>query len=272
MRRNTRAVERARRRHFRSTSIEMHLNLSPVGLMLAASMPPDPWQRRLLLDGSGNSTAGDLYVLTSRQAGKSTSAAALAAWLAWQRSKFMVMVISPSLRQSVELGGKVGGFLHHVPLRRVRDADTNIELENGSRVVCLPGNPDTVRGYSPDLIVADEAAWISDALHEALSPARARTGGRLIALSTPGAPEGWFHTGWTSAEAAVSRIRVPWTDVPALTAEVVEAERALMPAARWRAEFECEFLAPAGQVFNVDLLRPAEDAELPEFVRELSAV
>lgn len=244
------------------------LEFSPVALMSASGLDPDRWQSGFLVSGSSMNGSGDIYVLTSRQAGKSTSAAALAAWLAWRRRRLLVLIVSPTLRQSVELGQKIRGFLPVLPVRADAESKLEVALSNGSRVVCLPGKPETVRGYSPDLIIADEAAWIADELYEALSPARARTGGRLIALSTPGAPSGWFYTGWSTEElGAVERVRVPWTEVSGLSAEVVEAERALMPEARWRAEFECAFLERPGQVFDVSLLESMVSDELPDWER-----
>lgn len=257
---------RLRRRHAGVRLGRARLELSPIGLMSAASMLPDRWQAGFLTSGSSTASRSDIYVLTSRQAGKSTASAALAAWLAWRRPRMLVMIVSPTLRQSVELGAKVRSYLPHLPVRVVTESKLSVELANGSRVECLPGRPETIRGYSPDLIVADEAAWISDELYEALSPARARTGGRLVALSTPGAPKGWFYRGWTSGEeSGIERVRVPWTEVSGLSAEIVEAERALMPEARWRAEFECEFLRPAGQVFDTSGLAGLVDDELPIF-------
>ena len=46
-----------------------------------------------------------------------------------------------------------------------------LELENGSRVISLPGNEKTVRGLaSVDLIVIDEAARVDDELLAATRP------------------------------------------------------------------------------------------------------
>src|SRR5690606_40537521 len=49
------------------------LELSPIGLMVAASMPPDEWQARFLASGAHAASTTDIYVNTSRQAGKSRS-------------------------------------------------------------------------------------------------------------------------------------------------------------------------------------------------------
>ena len=50
-----------------------------------------------------------------------------------------------------------------------------LELDNGSRVLALPGSDDSIRGLTVDgWIVADEAARLTDDLISALRPMRAR--------------------------------------------------------------------------------------------------
>jgi hypothetical protein len=44
-------------------------------------------------------------------------------------------------------------------------------LSNGSRIISLPGDGDSVRGFSaPSMCVCGEAAYISDVLHFAIRP------------------------------------------------------------------------------------------------------
>lgn len=45
-----------------------------------------------------------------------------------------------------------------------------MELANGSRILCLPGKEATIRGYTPILIIFDEAAV---------------SHGQIVAISTP---------------------------------------------------------------------------------------
>ena len=50
-----------------------------------------------------------------------------------------------------------------------------LELDNGSRVLALPGSDDSIRGLTVDAwIVADEAARLSEEIIAALRPMRAR--------------------------------------------------------------------------------------------------
>src|SRR5262245_31610069 len=70
----------------------------PSQLLSMAGMAPDPWQEQLL-----RSRAERTLLLCSRQAGKSTIAAALALRVALTRPHSPILVLSPSMRQSGEL-------------------------------------------------------------------------------------------------------------------------------------------------------------------------
>jgi hypothetical protein len=80
-------------------------------------------------------------------------------------------------------------------LRRLGEPSLRLELENGSRIVSLPGKQDTVRGFSGvRLLVVDEAARVPGELYFAVRPMLAVSGGRLLALSTPFGTVRWFRT------------------------------------------------------------------------------
>src|SRR6266550_516427 len=115
---------------------------------------PDPWQARLL-----RSRAPWILLNCCRQSGKSTTTATLALHTAIY-DPGLILLVSPSLRQSKELFAKVTGFLKDLEPAEVLEEDNKscCALANGARVVSLPGDPDTLRGYSaPKLIIKDEA-------------------------------------------------------------------------------------------------------------------
>ena len=66
---------------------------------------------------------------------------------------------------------------------------TMIELKNGSKIIALPCGPDgaTLRGYTADLVVMDEAAFMpEDMIASVIFPMLATTNGTAIMLSTLG--------------------------------------------------------------------------------------
>src|SRR5215467_2076864 len=105
---------------------------------------PDPWQARLLRSQA-------LWILLNccRQSGKSTTTAAVALHTAIYNPG-LILLVSPSLRQSKELFAKVIGFLKDLEPAEVLEEDNKscCALANGARLVSLPGDPDTLRGYS----------------------------------------------------------------------------------------------------------------------------
>src|SRR5436190_12618094 len=69
----------------------------PSRLMADAGMTPDPWQAELLCSDSPR-----ILLLCSRQAGKSQTAAAIALRTALLEPDSLVLLLSPTLRQSGE--------------------------------------------------------------------------------------------------------------------------------------------------------------------------
>jgi len=87
----------------------MHLDiarcLDPVLLATDCGLVPDPWQARLLRDRPRRS-----LLLCSRQSGKSTVTALMALWTAIFEAPALVVLFSPSQRQSAELFRSVMKF------------------------------------------------------------------------------------------------------------------------------------------------------------------
>jgi hypothetical protein len=203
-------------------------------------------------------------LLCSRQSGKSTVAAAIGLKTALLKPAALVLLLSPTLRQSGELFRKVadlyGALGRPVPTLNPKDNALKLELANGSRVVSLPGTEATVRGFSGvDLLVIDEAARVADPLYYAVRPMLAVSGGALIALSTPYAKQGWFHDAWTRGD-GWRRVRVTAAECPRISAAFLAEERAAL-GPRWFAmEYLCEFGDLVDAVFSsADVARALVD-------------
>src|ERR1700704_2594825 len=137
--------------------------LDPARFAEAAGIVPDPWQAQAL-----RSSAPRVLLNCSRQSGKSTVTGVLAVHSALYDAGALILLLSPSLRQSQELFRKA--LLVYRSLGRPVPAEAEntlaLELENGSRILSLPGKEHTVRGYSGvRLLVIDEAAWVPDELY-----------------------------------------------------------------------------------------------------------
>ena len=231
-------------------------------LMVAAGLTPDPWQDALMRERTDRA-----LLLCSRQAGKSMTVAAIALEQALNESDSTSLLVSPTQRQSAELLSKVRtlAMAQRTGIELDQSSVLSMRLANGSRIVSLPGRAEVIRGYSADLLVLDEAAWIPDQLYESVRPMLAVSGGRLIALSTPFGRRGWFHGAWTGTE-AWHRTEVTAYEVPRISPEFLEEERRSLPASVFAAEYLCQFSDTLESVFASDDLRDAmSDEILPLF-------
>jgi hypothetical protein len=152
-------------------------------LMHAAGLDPDPWQVQVL-----QSPARRGLWLCSRQSGKSATAACLALHTALAHPGSLILLLSPSLRQSQELFKKVHDAYRALgyPAPLLAESALRFEMVHGSRIISLPGTESTIRGYSGvELLDIDEASRVPDELFFAVRPMLAVSGGKLVALSTP---------------------------------------------------------------------------------------
>jgi hypothetical protein len=231
--------------------------LDPTRLFPAAGIGSvDPWQRRVLLGPWSR-----LLMLCSRQAGKSTTVAALAAHTALYTAESLTLITAPSQRQAKETLGKFWSFYQAIgrPTRVAAKSELRVRFENGSRVIALPGTEKTIRGYSAvDLLILDEAARIEDALYDAVRPMLAVSGGRLAALTTPWGKRGWFYEAWTSGQ-DWERVKITANDCPRITEDFLAQERDELGSWRFRQEYLCEFTDTEDQFFRTDAIERAAD-------------
>jgi len=221
---------------------------------------PDPWQRDVL-----NGAAKKVLLCCSRQSGKSSVSAIAALHTAIFQPGSLVLMVSPSLRQSSEIFRKFLGYLNLLPDMPVRNENTklSITLDNNSRVVSLPGSEGTIRGYSAvDLLLIDEAARVVNDLYFAVKPMLAISQGRLLALSTPFGQRGWFHDEFTKGEGLWQKHSIKATDCPRISKEFLDEERRSMPNAIFQAEYMCEFTEALDNVFTYEEVAAAISAEV----------
>ncbi len=224
---------------------------------LAFDMDPKPWQEGYLRE------TRNIGFLKGRQIGATQCAAARAIHVARAESDRLVCVVSPSLRQSTEITVRSRSGLRNLGETLAQDQASLLRLENGSRILSLPGNSRGIRGYAVDELILDEAAWIDDDTFFAARAMTAATRGRIVAQSTPGAPWGFFHdlvcnpcphrkegekpvvTPIDGRMANWHRMEVISADGgidPDFLAEELEALRENL--AKYRQEYECMFADP----------------------------
>ena len=226
---------------------DLRRRFSPAALAEPLGIVLDPWQREVL--GSDRPT----LVLASRQAGKSTAASLAAVHVALYRPGAIVLCISPGLRQSQLLFQKALVAYRGLgrPVASESETALTLLLENGSRIVALPGSSEaTTRGYTAALIVVDEASRVPDGTMAALRPSLAVSGGRMLAISTPAGRRGWLYDAWEGDEDWL-RVRVPAWEIPRISAEFLDSERAALGPI-FAQEYACEFVQEETQYFSAE--------------------
>lgn len=222
---------------------------------------PDPWQCRVM-----RSSARQTLLNCSRQSGKSTTTAAIAAHVSIYKPGSLVLLVSKAQRQSAELLAKVQGFLKSLESPPETDADNllSVRLSNGSRIMSLPGDGDSIRGFSaPALVIEDEAAFVSDALYNAIRPMLAVSkNARLILMSTPHGRRGHFYEAWTNGHAAWERESITAHDVPRITKGFLEQERQNIGPWWFDQEYMCKFVDSDTQLFSSDSIAKAFSRDL----------
>lgn len=231
-----------------SVSRDLAASLDPARLSRHVGINPDPWQAALL-----RCTDRQILVNCSRQVGKSTTTATLAAHDALYHPGSPILLLSPTLRQSGQLFQKVKWVLkrlgeQYAPI--VTDNALSVILANGSAIHSLPGKGGTVRGFSGvRRVIVDEAAFVADDLFPAVSPMLAVSGGRMVLLSTPFGKRGFFYERWAESERAErageradwKRFAVTAAECPRIPAEFLASERRAL-GALYDQEYNCQFL------------------------------
>lgn len=196
---------------------------------------PQPWQETFLRAPRGAS----LIALTARQVGKTTTAAWAMAHLALFNPGSLSVIACPAQRQSAEAVRRVKESLVKANTKLTSDNVYGLELDNGSRVLALPGSDDSIRGLTVDgWIIADEAARLTENLISALRPMRARKPqARLAMLSTAWSRTDQFWQTWSRQDGAWIRLQATADMVSIFDPQFLDEERQALGEVAFKREY-----------------------------------
>jgi putative intracellular protease/amidase len=140
---------------------------------------------------------------------------------------------------------------------RTNDNSFELELNNGSRVIALPGSEESILGFTPNLIVLDEAAVMSDKFYQSVRPMLAVSHGTLILASSPRGKRGFFWENWKKkddADSAWKFFKATADDCPRIEKKFLEDELAALGQDWYEQEYYCRFLETAGGLFTDDMI------------------
>lgn len=226
------------------------------------SLTLDPWQSQVL------ETKGNICLRSGRQVGKSTIISIRVGEYAVKHPKKHVLVIAATERQAFLLFEKILNYLaenYKPAIKKGKDRPTKhiIKLVNGSVIYCLPTGATGygIRGYTINLLVADEAAFIPEEVWSAVTPMLATTKGKIILLSTPHGREGYFARCFNDPN--FTKFHISSEDCPRMDKLFLENEKKRMTKREYAQEYLGEFIDDLLQFFPDDLIRSCQKAQRP---------
>ena len=161
-----------------------------------------PYQKKFFT----NPTKRKIWV-SSRQIGKSFCVAGILTFKALQKHNGLAICISVNSRSASEIISKCKQFAESVKvlsnnaITYTASFDT-IRFSNGSRIMSLPSTADSLRGWSAQCVVVDEASfvWKLDDILQGLAPTLTRDpDAELILTTTPAGKNGPFYELYNNA-------------------------------------------------------------------------
>ncbi|WP_405750017.1 terminase family protein [Streptomyces sp. NBC_00012] len=219
---------------------------SPVGLLTVAlqavGAQPDPWQRRVLASRSRR-----LIVIAARQSGKGSVSAARALHLAVTRPGSLTLIVSASERQARIVLDRMREMLPFLGEDAAGAGDTqrDIRLANGSQIVVLPESSSSLRGWTCDALLVDEAAYVSEASWHAIVPTTVARGASILVCTSAGTVDTWCHQIYSRPDLFPEweRHTVRAADISRYDKEFLEQEQRRLPPAVFASEYESVFAA-----------------------------
>ena len=214
----------------------------------------DKWQEDVL------KTKGNICLRSGRQVGKSTIISIKAGNYAMENSNKVVMVIASVERQARLLFEKILAHIYDtkkgiIMTGKDRPTRHKLQLKNGSLIHCLPTGESGygIRGFTIDLLIADEAAFIPEEVWAAVTPMLAVTQGDIWLLSTPHGREGFYCRCFDDEK--FTPFHVSSEDCPRRDDEFLAHEKKWMTRAQYAQEYLGEFVDEAQQFFTNEWIK-----------------
>lgn len=211
----------------------------------------DKWQEKVL------QTKGNICLRSGRQVGKSTIIAKKAAEFAIKHRKKTILIIAKTDRQSLLLFSKILNNIMEKHEQRIlgHPLKHELKLTNGSIILSLPAG-DTgygIMGYTVDLLIADEAAFIPEAVWTSLIPSLAITRGTIWLLSTPFVKKGYYYNCFSDPK--FTPFHTSSEDCPRKDQSFLDHQKSWMTTAQYAQMYLGQFRDELSQFYPDELIR-----------------
>lgn len=222
-----------------------------------------------------------------RQSGKTTVVGAYLLWFLIFNPHKEVFVLANKEKQAIEILTRVRKALLDMPFFLspgvVKYGSTEVEFDNGSKIVAYATSSDSIRGRAAALLYIDEVAFIENDMDfwESTFPAVSQSEtSKVIMTSTPKGQRGLFYKTWMEAEPdeqgitnGFHRVLVSWEKVPTYIKDPLWSQKQIkkLGEARFKQEFACSFRGSVGTLLSVksieDMISKAPKQELDEWTK-----
>ena len=166
------------------------------------------------------------------------------------------MWVSPVYSQAKKVFTELTNTIAGTGLTKsVNKSELTITFINGSVIYFRSGErEDTLRGYTLNYLVVDEAAYIKDNVWiEVLRPTVLVNGKKVLFISTPKG-KNWFHQvalrGMSEEYPTYKTFFATSFDTPFITPEELEEAKMSLPETIYKQEILAEFIDDGGEVFG----------------------
>ena len=156
--------------------------------------------------------------LKYRQAGVSTVTSAWASKrlvFANKKKPEKILIIANKMDTAVEMANKVRAFVEQWPkwlgvtFSNEKNSQRHFKLTNGCEVKAVATSKDALRGYTPTILIFDEAAYINaDEDFWSACMASLSTGGKVIVISTPNGFDPIYYSIYSQAIKGMNDFRI----------------------------------------------------------------
>ena len=224
---------------------------------------PYPFQRNLIESFHGNRFT---ICKLPRQSGKSVTVTAYLIHQALFRDNINVAILANKRETSYELMAKLQTSYENLPKWMQQGVlawnKGSIELENGSRITASSTSSSAVRGFSYNIVMLDEFAFVptnvADDFFSSVYPTiSSGKSTKVIIVSTPNGMN-HFYKLWHDAETkknSYNAIEAHWSEVPGRDEKWKQETIANTSEQQFQQEFECDFIGSAGTLIHPTKLK-----------------
>lgn len=206
-----------------------------------------------------------VIIMESRQAGKTTTAAAYILWYTLFQADKNVAILANKDKTAREILSRYQLMYEHLPLWMQQGVKTwnkgDVELENNSKVFTAATTAAGIRSKSVNLLYIDEAAIIpnniADAFFTSVYPVV--SAGQTTKILITSTPLGYNHFWkfWNDAENGRNGfvpLFIPYWKIPGRNEKWAEEQRRVLGDVKYNQEVLCKFLGSALTLIRADII------------------